>query len=304
MAKKEEMKAGGKMLVGIAVIVGLMVVATFSAAFIMLLGGDGTYGGNVAVIPIEGVLLATTDDYPGQGVATSDSIIDDIITAEEDNAIKAVVFLINSPGGSAVASDEIARAVAEMEKPSVAVIREVGASGAFWVATANDHVIANRMSITGSIGVISSYLSFGRFLEHWNVTGNRLVAGERKDIGTPFRDPIPEELAFLQEKLDLIHEEFIVAVAENRNMSVDAVRPVADGRILLGSEALGLGLIDALGGEQEALDWINATLGIEPVTVVYEHEPSLLDLLGSLSAQPFGFGSLVPAGEVAVPMAR
>lgn len=303
MAKKQETKTGTKLLIALAILFGLALIGSLLASMILLMSGGErqAMGANVALIPVEGVLLASSDRYAGSGIVTSDLLIEQIERAEEERQIKAVIFLINSPGGSAVASDEVATAIAEMEKPSAAVIREVGASGAYWVATATDHVIANPMSVTGSIGVISSYLSFGRFLEEWNVTYNRLVAGERKDLGTPFRELDEEEQAFLQEKLDRIHGHFIAAVAENREMETAEVEPYADGRLLLGSEALDAGLIDDLGGKQAALDWINTTLRIEPKTILYEQQVSILDVLASLQ----GEDPLSKLGlETSVPMAR
>ncbi len=300
MAKKET-RIGMKIIIGLLILFGLAIIGSFLAALIMIFSGvEGSFGANVAVIPVEGVLLATGGGGFGSDILTSEDLIEDIEYAEEDDNIEAVVFLINSPGGSAVASDEIATAILEMEKPSVAVIREVGASGGYWVASANDHIVANRMSVTGSIGVIGSYLSFGRFLDRYNVTYNQLISGDRKDAGTPFRELDADERAYIQEKLDAIHWYFIQAVAANRNMSAEDVDALADGSILLGYEALELGLIDELGGEQEALDWINATLHIEPVTVVYEHEPSLMEVLAGLRADPLAG---LDAG-VSVPMAR
>jgi protease-4 len=311
MAKKQGVQDGAstatKIWVTLLILFGLAIIGAFTAAVITLFNGaGGGYGANVAVIPVEGVLVANDDGSFGSGVAASDTLLEDIRKAEGESSIKAVIFRINSPGGSAVASDEVATAIRRMQKPSVAVIREVGASGAYWVASATDHVVANPMSVTGSIGVLGSYLSFGRFLEHWNVTYNQLISGEMKDVGTPFRELTPQERLFLQQKLDAIHEYFLQSVAENRNMSAEQVRPLADGRFFLGSEAKENGLVDQLGGEEEALDWINATIKAEPVTVVYEHRRSLLDVLTSLSAQR----SLTPAAalqamqEESVPMAR
>jgi protease IV len=288
MAQKEQpdMKISTKIIIAVIIMFGLAIIASVVAAIIMLFSGtQSTFGANVAVIPIEGVLVASGESNAFSGVVTSDTLIDDISRAEEDDSIKAVLFRINSPGGSAVASDEVATAIARMKKPSVAVIREVGASGAYWSASAADHVIANRMSVTGSIGVIGSYLSFGRFLEHWNVTYNQLIAGDQKDVGTPLRELTPQERLFLQEKLDAIHQMFIESVAANRNMSVADLTPLADGRFFLGVEAKDAGLVDELGGETEALAWLNKTIGTEPVTVVYEHKASLLDVLAGLSAQ-------------------
>jgi len=292
------MKLSTKLWITLLIIIGLMAVASISAAIIRFGGQART--GNVAVIPVEGVILAGTNGFR-EGVVTSDTLNQDLDDAAKDDSIKAIVLLINSPGGSAVASDEVAEKVQSIDKPVVAVIREVGASGAYWIASSADEVFANRMSITGSIGVLGSYLSFGKFLRHWNVTYNRLVAGDMKDIGTPFRELTPREQRFLQAKLDTIHQEFIAAVAENRNLSVENVTALADGRFLLGSEAQDAGLVDKLGGEQAALDWINATLHITPEPIVYERKPSLLSILASLKSQ--GRLPALDAG-VTVPMAR
>jgi len=298
----KETSVGARIGIIILILFGLMVIAALTATLILLFNGTKA-SGNVAIIPVEGVILASGDSY--DGIVTADTILADIAKAEDDPAIKAVVFRINSPGGSVVGSDEIVTAINNMEKPSVAVIREAGASGAYWAASATDHVIANSMSITGSIGVIGSYLSFGKFLSEWNVTYNQLISGDRKDVGTPFREPTPAEKQFLQQKLDTIHEYFIDSVAENRNMSVDEVTKYADGSFLLGTEAKDAGLVDELGGEEQAYAWLNATYGIEAEPVVYEHKMSLLEALASLKQQ-----SLIPAAlsgatsEAMVPMAR
>jgi len=136
--------------------------------------------GNVALISVEGIIMGGGSSF-GQEIVSSKTIVDFLKDAEEKSRVEAVVLEINSPGGSAVASDEIASQIKKMEKPVVVVIREVGASGGYWVASAADYVIANRMSITGSIGVISSYLEFSGLMERYGVSYERLVAGEYKD---------------------------------------------------------------------------------------------------------------------------
>lgn len=293
---------GTKILVTILVLFGLLVVASFSAGVIMLFG-DRVDTGNVAVIPVEGVLMAGTGRTPA-GVVTSDQLIDDLDRAEEASSVEAIVLLVNSPGGSAVASEEVARRVARAEKPVVTVIREVGASGAYWVASATERVVASPMSVTGSIGVIGSYLSFGDFLDDWNVTHNRLVAGDWKDVGTPLRELDDEERAFLQGKLDAMHELFIDAVAENRNLTRSSLEPVADGRFLLGQEALDLGLVDELGGKEAAFAYLTETHDIEVDEVLYEHTQSLLDILASAESSRLAWLVGAPRAESLVGVPR
>src|SRR3989338_8536572 len=127
--------------------------------------------GNVALIPIDGVIIGTEDSgFLFDGVTSSPEAVEFIEKAEKNPSIKAIILEINSPGGSAVASEEIANAVKKVNKTTVAWVREAGASGAYWVASASDHIVASRMSVTGSIGVIASYLEFPGLLERYNVT--------------------------------------------------------------------------------------------------------------------------------------
>ena len=159
------------------------------------------------------------------------------------------------------------------------------------MASAADHVIANRMAITGSIGVIGSYLEFSGLIKDYNVSYERLVAGERKDIGTPFRKMTDDEKELMQGVLDEIHEQFINEVAVNRNLTVEEVRKIADGMFLTGAQAQKAGLVDELGGIEEAKAFIERELNITVETVEYEHEGSLADLLSSvLSRASFSVG--------------
>ena len=156
----------------------------------------------------------------GIGGVVSTTIAGYLKKAKENPRIKAIVVEINSPGGTVVASKEIAAAVedAKTKKPVIAWIREVGASGGYWVASSADHIIADEMSITGSIGVLGSYLSFGGLIEDYNVSYERLVGGQYKDAGSPFKDLSAEERELLQERINIIHDAFIRKVAKDRKM--------------------------------------------------------------------------------------
>jgi len=229
-------------------------------------------------------------------VAKSQSIITRLEKAEENDDIKAIILEINSPGGTPVATDEIATAVKKINKTTVAVIRETGASGAFWIATAADRVFANRMSITGSIGVQASRLEFTGLLVDYNVTYRKLTAGRLKDAGSRFRDMTIEEQGLYQDMLDNLHTEFIKAVAENRNLPEDFVRNLATGFVYLGSEAKEHGLVDELGNKDDAIKYIEETLNIEAETIYYKERKGFFDQLTSVTANGFynigkGFGS-------------
>jgi len=206
--------------------------------------------------------------------------------AKDDNSIKAVVLEINSPGGTVIASRELANAVKNLGKPNVAVIREVGASGAYWIASSSNKIIADELSITGSIGVISSYLQFSGLMEKYGITYERLTAGEYKDLGTPYKELTRDERNLLQVKLDKIQEIFINEVKKNRNIT-DAKR-ISTGEFFLGIEAKELGLIDKFGNRETAIEEAKKLANLKsPKIVEFKEKRSLFDLLGKLSASNF-----------------
>ena len=244
---------------------------------------DASKMGNVARIPINGPITGDGSSYLGENTVSSRDIVSFIQEAEQNSQIKVIILEINSPGGSAVASDEIASAVKQAQKPVMAVIREVGASGGYWIASATDHIIANKMSITGSIGVISSYLEFSGLMEKYGVGYERLVAGKYKDVGTPFRELDAAERTLLQKKLDRIQEFFIEEIAANRDLTTTKVESLATGEFYLGVEALELGLVDELGDMTTAENYITEQYGLEKIDyVLYQREAGLLDLLASV----------------------
>jgi protease-4 len=248
--------------------------------------------GNVALIPVKGVITSDAEMLAfGERGASAEDIIEFIEKADKNPKIEAILLDINSPGGSAVGSEELARAVEEVNKTTVALIREVGASGGYWVASAADKVVANRMSVTGSIGVFSSYLEFSGLLDDYNVTYQRLVAGKYKDMGSSLKPLTPDERSLLQSKLDLIHDYFIEDVAENRGLTMEETNHLADGSFYLGSEAKELGLVDILGGKQEAIEIIEQELNITVEIAKYEKRKSLFDVFGeALSKGSFSIG--------------
>ena len=240
-----------------------------------------------------------------ESVASSDDIVELVEEADKNPSIKAIIFEINSPGGSPVASEEIANAILKTNKTTVAWIRDIGTSGAYWAASASEHVVASRASITGSIGVIGSYIEFPGLLERYNVTYRRLVAGKYKDMGSPYKEMTSEEQAIFQDILDELREYFVSEVAKNRQMSKKDVEKIANGLFYLGSEAKELGLVDELGGKDEVIRYIEAKENIKAELVEYEKEKGFLEALsGVLNKNSFilgkGIGSSLFHGKSAV----
>jgi protease-4 len=273
------------------VIVVLVFLALISFVSAMIIGlfvstSDVEKPGNVAHITIAGPIVAhSPTGFLSSEMADSTEIIKLIKKAEENDEVKAVLFEINSPGGTAVASWEVADAVKKLNKTTVAWIREAGASGAYWIASSADHVIANPMSLTGSIGVIASYIEWGGTLERYNASYRRLVSGEYKDLGSPFKEMTEDEEKIMQDNLDAIRQIFVDEVARNRKLSKENVDKVADGRFYLGKQALDLGLIDALGGKQDAIDYIEKKEGIEADLAEYKKSKTLADILAGASSE-------------------
>ncbi len=243
----------------------------------------------IAVIPIEGTIVSGR--AIGVGDADAWSVIDSIESADKNPSVKAILIEINSPGGSPVASAEIAGAIKSAKKPTVAWIGEVGASGGYWVASAADKVVAHPMSLTGSIGAYSMVIEAEGLMEKLGLSQETIKSGEFKDMGTPFRNMTDAERALFQETVLEIKKQFVDTVARNRNLSREAVMKIADGRPFLGTKALELGLVDSLGSEKDAVK-LAAKLGDTTTekTLLYSSQANPLNTLLSQASASLGYG--------------
>jgi len=293
-------KKYGKWTVIMITIAGLGIASMMIAWALENMYDTAFGGGNVAVIPIRGVIVTqTTDDIFDVGSTSSETVLRFIKDADDDPAIKAIMLDINSPGGSPVATDEIARAVKRLNKTTIAVIHDVGASGAYWVASSADTIVANPMSIVGSIGVYSSYIDIAGLMDKYGLKYNRLIAGEHKDLGSPFRNLTISERTILQLKVDKIHDIFIDAIAENRGLPRQRVEELATGIFYLGVEAEELGLVDMLGTKDDAVEHLEESLGIKAELVEYRKKETVLSLLSRIiGEQSFLVGHGIGSGLV------
>lgn len=295
-----------KKLKAVVIVLAVFFILSFliSSIFTVFTGADSF--GNVALIKLSGTIVTEGNSGFGETLASSSDIVKFIKEADEDPSIKAIVLEINSPGGSPVASKEIVDAVKRTNKTTYAFIREIGTSGAYWAASATDKIIAHDLSVTGSIGVFSSYLEFSGLLKKYNITYQRLVAGKYKDMGSPFKKLEKDEEDIIMEKLIKLHEYFINSVAENRNMDVEQVRELATGEFFLGSEALDNGLVDKLGDIEALKDIIKSDLDIAEVDfAVYSKPPSFFEsLAGIFSENSFfigkGIGSAITESDTKI----
>ena len=292
----KEVKKQGKFRFVIRVLFVLFILAFIFSKVVGIFSAK-PYG-NVAVIHLDGIIMVGgSSDLFGSPISSSTQIIAFIEEADEDPNIKAILLEINSPGGSAVASKEIVDALQRTNKSTYSLIREIGTSGAYWSASATDKIVANDLSIVGSIGVTSSYIEFAGLLERYNITYQRLVSGKYKDTGTPYRPLEKEEKDLLQDKINTIHDYFVASVAANRDLPLEKVEILATGEFFLGIEALENGLVDALGDKETVRKIIQEDLELEEVIFAEFSAPeTLVDILfGAFSKQSFflgkGFGS-------------
>lgn len=228
---------------------------------------DGTC--NVAVLPIEGVILP----YYGIGdfkmVSTPEMVESYMDALEKDGNIKAVLAEINSPGGTPVASERIAERLRSSDLPVIGLIGDTGASGGYMIAAATDYLIASPMSDVGSIGVNMSFVEESEKNEEEGLTYVQLTTGKYKDVGSPNRPITDEEKELLLNDLNIVHNYFVDLVSEYRGIERSVVAELADGSSMPGQKALEANLIDKLGGRKEAKESISEILEIPEEEVVF-----------------------------------
>jgi protease-4 len=253
------------MLVFTAIVSGSMVMISLLFA----IGSSDTElvaGDKVAVIEIEGVITESKD------------AIRQMKTYREDDHVKAIVLRINTPGGGVGPSQEIYQEVRKTVKKKnvIASMGAVAASGGYYIASAASGIVANPGTITGSIGVIMGYTNFQEIFQKIGLVPIVIKSGEYKDMGSPVRKMTDEEKRLLQGFVDKIHNQFVRDAALGRNIELEKMKALADGRIYSGEEAQQLGLIDRLGNLEDAIAWAGKLGGIEgKVSTVYPKEKPL-----------------------------
>jgi protease IV len=245
-------------------VVTLVVVACACIApFAMFMSDDLSFSSydSVAVIPIDGIIAGTGDYY--SGYITPQYLRDQLAQAESDPSVRAIVLRVNSPGGTVAASQELTRYIDDCELPVVVSIGDVGASGAYMLASHADEIWAMPGSTVGSIGVITEIPNVAGLLDRLGVEFQVITSGEYKDAGSPWREMTDEERAMIQGELDEVYDQFIDTVAEGRPLDREDVEKLATGWAWSGERALELGLIDELGTYDDALDAAARLGGIE-----------------------------------------
>jgi protease-4 len=224
------------------------------------------------------------------------SKVDEIDSYRDDRSVKAVVVYINSPGGGVAASQALYHAVERLreEKPVVASLASVAASGGYYVACGADSIVAEEGTLTGSIGVIAAFLRTEELYHKIGLDMTVIKSGRWKDVGSPYREMTTEERAYMGDILDSAYDQFLRAVAQGRGIPLERTRELAEGRLYTGEQALAAGLVDRLGSYPDAIDIAAEMGGIagEPRVVKRRPQRSLYDRLFGRS-----LASLVAARE-------
>jgi len=221
------------------------------------------FGEKVGVIEISGV------------IADSKNVLNYLKRFREDNAIKAIVVRVDSPGGAVGPSQEIFREIRKTSatKKVVASMGTIATSGGYYIAAGANGIVANPGTITGSIGVIMGFTNYEELLHKIGLVPIVVKSGEYKDIGSPVRKMKPEERKILQEFAKKIHRQFIEDIVDGRKMDMKKVESLADGRIFTGKESKKMGLVDRLGNLEDAIEWAGRLGGIKgKIATVYAKE--------------------------------
>ncbi len=265
-----------KFLIGFSILFVLIILV--SAAVALLWDNGITLGQKIAVVYIEGPII------------TSEGIIEELKEYEDDDSVKALVLRVNSPGGGVAPSQEIFRVVRRIaeQKYVVTSMGSLAASGGYYISAPSTSILANPGTLTGSIGVIMEIPNVESLMDKVGISTEVIKSGEMKDMGSAFRKMSEKDRRVLQEIIDEVYEQFVIDVAQSRGMTVDAVRKLADGRILTGSQALRAGLVDEMGGLDDAIDLAASLAGIEgePDVVTKKEDRGLLELIkGGISGK-------------------
>ena len=218
-------------------------------------------------------------------ISSPEKAISDLTSFRKDKSIKAIVLRIDSPGGAVGASQEIFEEVKRTDKakPVIASMASIAASGGYYAALGARSIVANPGTLTGSIGVIIKFANLSEIFKKIGYSSEVVKSGEMKDVGSSARQMTGKEKELIQGIIDNVHNQFIRAISESRDIPVEKVQTLADGRIYSGEQALEAGLIDQFGNLNDAVMLASKTAGLEeelpPLVYRTEENFSLLKLL-------------------------
>ena len=242
--------------------------------------GERSSSNQVAVLYLEGEIVDGWGDLTNIG---GDRFAAELRQLRRNDKIKAVVLRVNSPGGSAYASEVLQKEIINLKakKPVVVSMGNYAASGGYWISTFSDRIFAESNTLTGSIGVFGMFFDVQKVAGSVGITFDTAKIGNFADFDTISRPKTPQELDIAQHRVDDLYNKFTLKVANGRNIPLDQVKEIAQGRVWAGSEALKLHLVDELGGLQKAIDYAadQAKLGQNYEVKEIPHQVTLTETL-------------------------
>lgn len=271
----------GLLLLILVIIAGVVVSVYFEAKSKGIVGPE-----YVAILELSGTIAYEESPVSlfGGTTLTPEAVRDMVEQVKQDPRAKAVVLVINSPGGSAVASEEIYQVLQELAEDRVIVsyIAEYGASGGYYIALAGDIIMASPSSLTGSVGAIALLINYAQLMDKLGVEAETFKSGSMKDIGNPWRPMTEEERQVMQSMIDSIASAFQERVREVRGDKIKDWSEVLTARPYTGVQALEVGLIDQVGTLDDAINVARKMAGLPetaPTYTIKPRAPGLLDLL-------------------------
>lgn len=251
----------------------------------------------VARIPVIGVIMRDGEDgFFGVGPDPVEAVLRQIRSAQNDNAVKAILLEVDSPGGAITPTDEIYRALSEFKASArgrkvVVLVQGMAASGGYYVAMPSDWIIAEPTALIGSISVIIQTLNWKGLSDKIGIQDVTIKSGKNKDLLNPFREVNPEQLAMFQAVVDNLHQHFVDIVKRGRSLDEAALQEISDGRVYSAAEAKQRHMIDQTGYWSDAVAKTAQLLGQASVKVVrYEERSKFADWLAELRAPPVNLG--------------
>ncbi len=253
----------------------------------------------IAVVYAEGEIVTGKGE---DGKIASDTYVETLRKLRENDKVGAVVLRVNSPGGSALASDAIWREIVLLrrEKPVVVSMGNLAASGGYYISAGADKIFAQSNTITGSIGIFGLWLNMGDLLtEKLGITSDTVKTAPYADAGNVFRSMSPREEEVIQGYVNSGYQMFLEKVAQGRGMPVEEVHKIAQGRVWSGSDALSIGLVDQIGGLNDAIAEAADLAGIRDYyTEIYPREKKFFDKLSDMFGTEAGVESWLNSEEM------
>lgn len=278
----------------------------FTTEFI---SGNPDADSRIAVIDVKGTITSDAETF-GEAIANSKHIVNLIREAAKDENVKAIIVDLDTPGGEVTASDEIYHELKLCGKPVVAMMNTMAASGGYYVACGADKIVANKFTMTGSIGVIISSVDVSGLLDWAKVKPEFYTSGKMKTMLNPAKPTTEEEAKVIQALVMDAYNEFAGIVAEARKIPLEKITKgeLGDGRVFDGEQALANGLVDKIGYFTTAEDTALELAGLTRDNCCierYKLNSSLADFLGlfGVKAQPVTFNSLLSGTNVVLPKA-